>query len=175
MQETDTLPIYNSRIIKTYLEYLALLYPHVAPDALLDFAGMSREEVEDPAHWFTQNQVDRFHEVLAEKTGNPNVSREAGRYAASSKASGVLKQYALSFISPLSAYRLLEKITPYLTKGGVFRTTKLGSKKVEISFSSHGMKRPPISGKKYPTIRFSQDSLWRWFSPSFCPFSMKRF
>jgi PAS domain S-box-containing protein len=145
MQEADTLPIYNSRIIKTYLEYLALQYPHVAPDALLDFAGMSREEVEDPAHWFTQSQVDRFHEVLAEKTGNPNVSREAGRYAASSKASGVLKQYAMSFISPLSAYRLLEKITPHLTKGGVFRTAKLGSKKVEISFTPvPGVKENPF-------------------------------
>jgi len=129
MQEADTLPIYNSRIIKTYVEYLTLQYPHVAPDALLDFAGMSREEVEDPAHWFTQSQVDRFHEVLAQKTRNPSVSREAGRYAASSKASGVLKQYAMSFISPLSAYRLLEKITPHLTKGGVFRTTKLGAKR----------------------------------------------
>jgi len=144
MQEAENLPIYNSRIIKTYIEYLTLQYPHVAPDPLLDFAGMSREEVEDPAHWFTQSQVDRFHEALAEKTRNPNVSREAGRYAASSKASGVLKQYAMSFISPLSAYRLLEKITPHLTKGGVFRTTKLGSKKVEISFTPMpGVKEKP--------------------------------
>jgi hypothetical protein len=141
MQEAENLSIYNSRIIKTYIEYLVLHYPHVAADALLDFAGMSREEVEDPAHWFTQSQVNRFHEALAEKTGNPNVSREAGRYAASSKASGVLKQYAMSFISPLSAYRLLEKITPHLTKGGVFRTTKLGSKKVEIAFT-------PVPGVK---------------------------
>ena len=135
MQVAENLPIYNSRIIKTYIEYLTLQYPQVAPDVLLDFSGMSREQVEDPAHWFTQSQINRFHEALAEKTGNPNVSREAGRYAASSKASGVLKQYAMSFISPLSAYRLLEKITPHLTKGGVFRTTKLGSKKVEISFT----------------------------------------
>jgi len=135
MQAAENLPIYNSRIIKTYMEYLTLQYPQVAPDALLDFSGMSREQVEDPAHWFTQSQINRFHEALAEKTGNPNVSREAGRYAASSKASGVLKQYAMSFISPLSAYRLLEKITPHLTKSGVFRTTKLGSKKVEISFT----------------------------------------
>jgi PAS domain S-box-containing protein len=138
---TEDLPIYNSRIIKTYIEYLTLHYPQVSPEALLDFAGMSREQVEDPAHWFTQAQVDRFHQTLAEKTGNPNVSREAGRYAASSKASGVLKQYAMSFISPLSAYRLLEKITPHLTKGGVFRTAKLGSKKVEISFT-------PVPGVK---------------------------
>jgi PAS domain S-box-containing protein len=141
MKEAENLPIYNSRIIKTYIEYLTLQYPDVLPDALLDFAGMSREEVEDPAHWFTQGQVDRFHETLAEKTGNPNVSREAGRYAASSKASGVLKQYAMSFISPLSAYRLLEKITPHLTREGMFRTTKLGSKKVEISFT-------PVPGVK---------------------------
>ncbi len=108
MRETENLAIYNSRIIKTYIEYLTLQYPRVAPDSLLEYAGMSREEVEDPAHWFTQNQVDRFQEVLAEKTKNPNVSREAGRYAASSKASGVLKQYAMSFISPLSAYWLPE-------------------------------------------------------------------
>jgi len=141
MRETEDLAIYNSRIIKTYIEYLALQYPRVAPDSLLEYAGMSREEVEDPAHWFTQNQVDRFQEVLAEKTKNPNVSREAGRYAASSKASGVLKQYAMSFISPLSAYRLLEKITPHLTRGGVFRTAKLGSQKVEISFT-------PVPGVK---------------------------
>ncbi|MCX5879850.1 MAG: PAS domain S-box protein [Deltaproteobacteria bacterium] len=141
MRETENLAIYNSRIIKTYIEYLALQYPRVAPDSLLEYAGMSREEVEDPAHWFTQNQVDRFQEVLAEKTKNPNVSREAGRYAASSKASGVLKQYAMSFISPLSAYRLLEKITPHLTRGGMFRTAKLGSRKVEISFT-------PVPGVK---------------------------
>jgi two-component system C4-dicarboxylate transport sensor histidine kinase DctB len=75
MQEAENLPIYNSRIIKTYIEYVTLQYPHVAPDTLLYFAGMSREEVEDPAHWFTQSQIDRFHEALAEKTRNPNVSR----------------------------------------------------------------------------------------------------
>jgi PAS domain S-box-containing protein len=141
MRETENLAIYNSRIIKTYIEYLTIQYPHVAPDSLLEYAGMSREEVEDPAHWFTQNHVDRFQEVLAEKTKNPNVSREAGRYAASSKASGVLKQYAMSFMSPLSAYRLLEKITPHLTRGGMFRTAKLGSQKVEISFT-------PVPGVK---------------------------
>ncbi len=141
MREAENLAIYNSRIIKTYIEYLTLQYPRVAPDSLLEYAGMSREEVADPAHWFTQNQVDRFQEVLAEKTKNPNVSREAGRYAASSKASRVLKQYAMSFLSPLSAYRLLEKITPHLTKAGVFRTTKLGSNKVEIFFT-------PVPGVK---------------------------
>jgi two-component system C4-dicarboxylate transport sensor histidine kinase DctB len=79
MQGAETLPIYNSRIIRTYMEYLTIQYPEVTPDALLDSAGMTREEAEDPAHWFTQSQVNRFHDALAEKTGNLNVSREAGR------------------------------------------------------------------------------------------------
>gem|GEM_PF-6994992 len=53
----------------------------------------------------------------------------------------------MSFISPLSAYRLLEKVTPHLTRGGVFRTTKLGSKKVEISFTPMpGVKGNPLLG-----------------------------
>jgi hypothetical protein len=30
MEEADTLPIYNSRIIKTYMEYLSLQYPRGA-------------------------------------------------------------------------------------------------------------------------------------------------
>jgi hypothetical protein len=50
----------------------------------------------------------------------------------------------MSFISPLSAYRLLERITPHLTRGGMFKTTKLGSKKVEISFTpGPGVKENP--------------------------------
>jgi len=36
---------------------------------------MSREQVEDPAHWFTQSQINRFHEALAEKQATQRVSR----------------------------------------------------------------------------------------------------
>jgi len=128
----EHLPIYNSRVIKNYVEYLRAYYPHVNPERLLRSAGMSRQEVEDPAHWFSQNQIDRFHSVLSEETHNPGVSREAGRFAAFSKASGPLKRYAMGFMSPLSAYRLLEKITPHLTRGGTFKTVKLGSNKIEV-------------------------------------------
>lgn len=144
MPDAEHPGIYNSRIIKTDLEYLTLHYPHVPPESLLDYAGMSREEVEDPAHWFTQNQMDRFQEALAQETKNPRISREAGRYATSSRAAGVLKQYAAGFISPLSAFRLQLKITPHLTRGGVFRTTKLGTHKVEVSFNpAPGVKENP--------------------------------
>ena len=96
----EHLPIYNSRVIKNYVEYLRAFYPSIDADHLLHFAGMSLQEVEDPAHWFSQNQIDRFHEALTAETGNPNISREAGRFAAFSKASGPLKRYAMGFMSP---------------------------------------------------------------------------
>jgi len=52
---------------------------------------MSRHETEDPGHWYSQHQVNKFHEILAKKTGNPNISREVGRYAALSKGHGIIK------------------------------------------------------------------------------------
>lgn len=128
----EHLPIYNSRLVKNYVEYLHAFYPRIDADHLLHYAEMSRQEVEDPAHWFSQHQIDRFHEALAAETGNPNLSREAGRFAAFSKASGPLKRYAMGFMSPLAAYRLLEKITPHLTRGGTFKTAKLGPNKMEV-------------------------------------------
>ena len=84
-------PIYNSRIIKVYSEYVSKYYPDIDFDSILDSAGVSRYELEDPAHWFTQEQVDRMQKSLAGQTGNPHISREAGRYAASSEALGAAK------------------------------------------------------------------------------------
>jgi PAS domain S-box-containing protein len=141
----EQLPIYNSRTIKTYIEYLRTHYPQIDVDLLLEYGEMSREEVEDPAHWFTQHQIDRFHEILAAETDNPNVSREAGRYAAISKGSGALKHYAMGFMSPSTAYRLLEKITPHLTRGGAFKTVKLGPNKMEV----HHILHPGIRENRY--------------------------
>jgi len=133
-------PIYNSRLIKNYVEYLQAFYPRIDADRLLSDAGMTRQEVEDPAHWFTQPQIDRFHEALATETGNPNISREAGRFAPFSKASGPLKRYATGFMSPLAAYRLLEKISPHLTRGGTFRTARISSNKMEV----HHIPKPGV-------------------------------
>jgi hypothetical protein len=64
-------PLYSSRITVNYLKYLKKYYPEVEIDPVLDYAGMTKYEVEDPGHWFSQNQVDRFHKILVEKTGNP--------------------------------------------------------------------------------------------------------
>ncbi|MFW6147254.1 MAG: ATP-binding protein [Thermodesulfobacteriota bacterium] len=128
----DNQPLYNSRSIKNYLEFLEKNYPDTDVNALLKYGGMARYEVDDPAHWFTQHQVNRFHDKLSEMTGDENICRAAGRYAATSKASEILKKYTLGFITPGSAYWVLDKITPHITRGHSFRSKKIGPNKVEV-------------------------------------------
>jgi len=57
-------PLYNSRISNTYLEYISSNYPELEIPSLLEYAGIKNYEIEDPAHWLTQDQVDRLHEML---------------------------------------------------------------------------------------------------------------
>jgi len=126
-------PLYNSRLIKNYVEYTQKHYPGIDINSILSYAGIATYELEDQGHWFTQQQVDRFHETLSQKTGDTNISREVGRYAASSKASGPVKQYALGFISPTAAYWLVTNLASRLTRGHTFKARKLGPNRVEVS------------------------------------------
>ncbi len=129
---TDLQPLYSSRITKTYLEYLRNHYPEIDIDSILEFAQMTRHEVQDPAHWFTQEQADRFQEMLARKTGNPNIAREAGRFTASSQGLGPARQHLLGFMKPMSVYLLMEKLGPLLSRGVAITTQKLGPTEVEV-------------------------------------------
>ncbi|MBW2156609.1 MAG: response regulator [Deltaproteobacteria bacterium] len=129
---TDSLPLYNSRITKTYLEFIKNRYPDLDIDYLLEYARMTKYEVEDPAHWFSQDQADRFQEALVEKTGNLDIAREAGRYTASSEGMGPGRQRILGFIKPTSVYLLMEKLYPILSRGATIKVKRLGPDKVEI-------------------------------------------
>lgn len=126
-------PIFNSRNIKNYIEYLSTYHPDIDTDAILEYAGMTRYEIEDPDHWFNQEQIERFHEILDEKTNDPNISREAGRYAATAKASGALKKYALGFLTPTVAYWLIEKIASHLTRAQHLKAKKISRNTFEIT------------------------------------------
>ncbi|MBW1800777.1 MAG: hypothetical protein JRJ85_08600, partial [Deltaproteobacteria bacterium] len=126
-------PLYNSRILNNYLEYLKKFYPDVDIQPILDYAGITIYELEDPAHWFNQHQSDRFHEILVTKTGQKDISREVGRFSASAKASGAVRQYTMGFVSPAAAYWVIGKIASNLTRAYHLKTRKLGTNKIEIS------------------------------------------
>lgn len=118
--------------MKIFLQYIGKYYPDVNVDSVLEYAGMTKYEVEDQAHWFNQRQADRFHEILLQMTGNSNIAREAGRYAVSSEALNILTRYLLGLIKLTSVYFLMGKIYPTMSRGATIKTKKVGSNKIEI-------------------------------------------
>ncbi len=128
----EEVTLYNSQLTRIYLTFINRFYPNVDVASALEYAGMTQYEVQDQGHWFTQRQVDRFQEIVVEKTGNPNIAREAGRFSASSGRMGPLKQYLLGLMSLLSLYLLMEKLYPIMSRGSVIKVKKLGPQRVEI-------------------------------------------
>ena len=124
--------LYSSRIIDTYIRLIRSRYDRVNVDELLEYAGMNAHEIADQGHWFDQDQVNRFYEKLVQLTGNPVIAREAGRYAASPDALGVMKQYALGLIDPANAFAFIDKASANFTRSSSFTSRRLAANKVEI-------------------------------------------
>jgi HD-GYP domain-containing protein (c-di-GMP phosphodiesterase class II) len=137
-------PLYNSRIIDTYIKLIKSKYNYTNIGELLDYAGMKTYEVADQGHWFSQEQVDRFYEKLVQVTGNEMIAREAGRYAASPDALGAMRQYALGLIGPLNTFEIIRQATSNFVKSSVYESRKLSSNKVEIIVTPHeeGLEKP---------------------------------
>ena len=140
-------PIYNSRIVKNYLNFLGNFYPYVDIEVLLVYAGITAFEVEDPGHWFSQRQMDRFHDILVEKTGNQEISREAGRYttSSSSKGMGPIREYTLGFMSPALVFQAFGKVFRKFSKNATITTGKRGTNKIEIIVTPE----PGVAEKPY--------------------------
>jgi len=130
---TDNQPLYNSRAINTYIKLIQKKYSYTNVNDLLSAAKMQPYQVEDEGHWFTQEQVDLFYEQARKLTGDKDIAREAGRYAASPDAIGAMRKYALSFIGPTKAYELIGKYAPNFTKSSIYESKRIGHNKVEIS------------------------------------------
>jgi HD-GYP domain-containing protein (c-di-GMP phosphodiesterase class II) len=133
MSSTHEKPLYNSLVIDTYLRLIKSKYPQIHIPSLLSHAQMKSYEVADQGHWFTQSQVDRFCEKLVHLTGNEKIAREAGRYAGSPDAMGVIRQYLLGLIGPANAFKLIGRTAPNLTRSAAYESTELGPNKVQVT------------------------------------------
>jgi len=129
----DNRPLYNSRVINTYVKLIRERYSYVNIGELLKYAQMEHYQVEDEGHWFTQEQVDLFYEKIRQLTGIKNIAREAGRYAASSDAIGAMKLYVLGLVGPTKTYELIGKYIRNFTKSSVYESKRISSNKVEIT------------------------------------------
>ncbi|MBN1470655.1 MAG: HD domain-containing protein [Syntrophaceae bacterium] len=128
----DSEHLYSSRIVNTYIKYIKKCYEHVNIDKIYEHAHMEPYEVADQNHWFTQEQINLFHEKLSEITGATNIAREAGRYAASHESIGVMRQYILGMINPIEVYKLVSKVAPQFSRSAKYESKKINSEKVEI-------------------------------------------
>jgi PAS domain S-box-containing protein len=140
----ETSPLYNSHILKIFLEFLQNDYPHINQDTVLKKSEIESYTVNDPAHWLTQEEVDRFYTVVREETGEPDIARHAGRFA-SSKGLGTTKQYVLGFMTPTAIFHLMEKLYPLLSRGADITATKLRSNTFEIVATP----KPGVAEKPY--------------------------
>ena len=122
-------PLYNSRLLKNYVEYLRKFYPQIDPDDVLEYAGIEPHEVEEGAQWLTQRQIDRFHEMLTQLTDNPNLSREVGRFSVSGNALGPIRKYALGFLTPFMSYLVVEKLANKISQATTYKVKETGKKK----------------------------------------------
>ena len=139
-------PLYNSRLIKNYVEYLRENYPDIDVGSLLNESWITIYELEDEGHWFSQWQVDRFHKLMEEKTGQLDIPRKVGRSWASLKASGLaLRKYLMGFLSPAAAFWVLEKYAPHLSRAATLKTAKISENKIEVT----NVLKPGVQEKPY--------------------------
>ena len=126
-------PLYSSRILNTYINFVKKNYPAIDINELLSYTGVESYQIADEGHWFTQEQHDRFHEKLVELTGNQNISQEAGRYAGSSDALGLLKQYTLGWIGPTKVFSVIGHFYSRFSRSSTIKSRKLSGNSVEIT------------------------------------------
>ena len=130
---TDGRRLYNSLIIDNYIRLINRKYPHIPVACLLEYAGMTAHEVADEGHWFTQEQVDRFYQKLSWLTNNASLAREAGRYAASPDALGVMKLFFLGAVGPAKAYEFIGRGARRITRSSTLVPRTLGANRVEVT------------------------------------------
>jgi GAF domain-containing protein len=137
-------PLYSSKITLTYMKLIKSRYSYVNVTELLAYAGMEPYQVEDEGHWFTQSQVDRFHDRLAKITGNPGIAREAGRYNASPEGIGIMARYVFGFSGPAKVFETIGKFAGNLTRSTKFESRRTGTNEIEIIVSpNEGVSEKP--------------------------------
>ncbi|MBW2596148.1 MAG: PAS domain S-box protein [Deltaproteobacteria bacterium] len=137
-------PLYNSGNINIFMEYIDKEYPGIDIDPILEYAGMTTYQLEDAGHWFTQDQIDRFYEIVVRKTGNSEIAREVGHYSIFSKAGQPLRQHILGFMTPATVYALQEKLYTLVSLSCEIETKRLDKNSIKVTVTpKEGVEEKP--------------------------------
>ncbi|MBW2467242.1 MAG: PAS domain S-box protein [Deltaproteobacteria bacterium] len=136
---TEESPLYNIRIVKSHIDYVRKVYPEIDIDEILNYSGITRLQYNDLGYWCNQIQMNRFYEVLVEKTGNKEISKDTGRSLMTSQ--NIIAQYVLGFRTPISVAMQTAHIYSKLSRGATAWGKIINDRKVELYAE-------PISGVK---------------------------
>ncbi|MCF6291534.1 MAG: GAF domain-containing protein [Desulfobacterales bacterium] len=138
-------PLYNSRIPLNYIRLIEKKYKYVDVDQLIEAAGMERHQVEDQGHWFSQKQINRFHQRLSEHVWNKNVAREAGMFLSSPDSLGSARLLVLSVFPPAHVYGLFTKNAARFSRSSIYKSRQLEPHKTEITVTPRpGVREEPF-------------------------------
>ena len=144
-QSMPEIPLYNSRILDNYIKLIKKRYQDIDIQEILDYAGITSYQIADEGHWFTQKQVNLFHEKLSQLSSNENIAREAGRLSASPESMGAMRQYVLGMVTPAQGYTLFGKAAEKFTRSTNYKIKKLSTNKVEIKVTPRkGVQEQPF-------------------------------
>lgn len=139
--------LYNSILIENYIQLAKYKYPDLNTDEILQEAGIEPWDL-DPGNWFSQEQVDRFQKIMVDKTGNPNIARQAGQYSVADRSGNLIRQAALSLLSPSKLIDIIGKITSKVTRASKTSSKKIAKNKYEIIVEYS----PGLKPKKYQCL-----------------------
>jgi PAS domain S-box-containing protein len=124
------MPLYNIRILRSYIDYVSSNYPSVDIDKILKYSGVTKFQYNDYGYWCNQKQMNRLQKILIEVTGNEDISRETGRNLINTQK--IIALYILGFINPLNLTKQIERVYKKLSKASVIRVKYLGNNKHEL-------------------------------------------
>ncbi len=125
--------LYNSLVLDTYIRLIKVKYPEILVEDLMEYAGIEKYEIGDPTVWFTQTQVNRFHEKLGTITDNLKVAREAGRFAAEPNSLGELRGMIVSLGGICNAFRFMGRYARRLNRSSSYITRKISRNQMEVT------------------------------------------
>ncbi|MEH0021747.1 MAG: ATP-binding protein [Desulfobacter sp.] len=137
--------LYNSLVLDTYVRLIKAKYPDILIDDLMEYAGIENYEIGDSSVWFTQTQMNRFHEKLSMISDNLKISREAGQFAADPKCLGELRGMILSLGGICNAFKFMGKYARRLNRSSTYTTRKIARNKIEVIVTPH----KGVSEKKF--------------------------
>jgi signal transduction histidine kinase/CheY-like chemotaxis protein len=122
----------NSFIVRTYLRLLSRHYKHIEQDALLDYAGISRQDIAVSKENITNHKLRRFFERAVHLTENPNLAREVGRFYMSIDVAGFKKNYLLSILPPRFIFAKLSCVLKDISSPCKYKAKWHGQNKVDV-------------------------------------------